>query len=99
MEESLVQILVATAGVFASIMTLLIKIRKEINRHQKEVLEIRLAEERRIIALENRIALVEQQTIYQKEILNERLSEMNLRLDALYENICKQPLHCRYECK
>lgn len=99
MEESVVQILVATAGVSASIITLLIKIRKEIQRHQKEIVEIRLAEERRIITLENRIALVEQQSFYQNEILNERLTELNQRLDALYENICKQPTFCRYECK
>ncbi|MFN3307306.1 MAG: hypothetical protein ACK42Z_09005, partial [Candidatus Kapaibacteriota bacterium] len=90
---------VATAGVFASIMTLLIKLRKEIHRHQKEMIEIRLAEERRIIALENRIALVEQQSLYQSQMLNERLSELNLRLNAFYDFLCNQPNLCRYEYK
>ncbi len=99
MQDGIIQILAATAGIFASILTLLIKLRKEIHRHQKEVIEIRLAEERRIIALENRIALVEQQTLYQNQMLNDRLSELNQRLNAFYDFICNQPNLCRYECK
>jgi len=90
MESAVVQILGVTVGTLVSIFTMLIKIRKEIVRHQKEVVESRVAEEKRIIALENRIELVEQETLYNISMLNQRLAELNQRFDLFLDLILKQ---------
>jgi hypothetical protein len=97
METHLIQILGATLGTFLSLLTMLIKIRKEILRHQKETLEARLTDERRLLALENRIALVEQQTLSSIAALNQRLFELHQRFDLFYDILYKQIPRCDYE--
>lgn len=97
MDIQLIQILGATLGTFLSLLTMLVKIRKEIIRHQKETLEARLADERRLLALENRIALVEQQTLSSIDALNQRLFELNQRFDLFYDILHKQYARCGYE--
>lgn len=97
MQAPFIQILAATLGTFISLLTMLIKIRKEIVRHQKETLEARLTDERRLLSLENRIALVEQQTLTNISALNQRLFELNQRFDFLYDILYKQIARCSYE--
>lgn len=99
MENPLIQILGATIGIFVSILTMFIKIRKEIQSHQKEIVEARLTEERRLHSLEKRIAIVEQQAQYTASMLNARLSEISQRLDLFYGFVCKQFSGCEYEGK
>ncbi|MCX7909861.1 MAG: hypothetical protein N2560_10170 [Ignavibacteria bacterium] len=97
MELYLIQVAVGVVGIFLSILALLIKIRKEFIRNQKELVEAKVAEEKRIIMLENRIALFEQKTFHTFSILNERLTELSQRLDLLCNLVCKQVSKCNNE--
>ncbi|MGB9772227.1 MAG: hypothetical protein ACPLX7_09700 [Candidatus Kapaibacteriota bacterium] len=94
MDSTLLQILGATFGTLISIFTMLYKIRKEIVRQQKEIFEARLTDERRLLALENRITLVEQQTLSNIATLNQRLFELNQRFDMFYDILYKQKAKC-----
>jgi len=82
--------LVLLAGTLASVGTMFWKIRKEIQRSQKESLEQKVAEERRAMALENRINLLEQKTTQYGEILSTKLSDLTQRLDLLYSLFYEQ---------
>jgi predicted nucleic acid-binding Zn-ribbon protein len=84
------QMLVLLAGTLASVGTMFWKIRKEIQRSQKESLEQKVAEERRAMALENRINLLEQKTTQYGEILSTKLSDLTQRLDLLYSLFYEQ---------
>ncbi|ROL60144.1 hypothetical protein D9V87_02865 [Bacteroidetes/Chlorobi group bacterium MS-B_bin-24] len=84
------QMLVLLAGTLASVGTMFWKIRKEIQRSQKESLEQKVAEERRAMALENRINLLEQKTTQYGEILSTKLSDLIQRLDLLYSLFYEQ---------
>jgi predicted nucleic acid-binding Zn-ribbon protein len=84
------QMLVILAGTLASVGTMFWKIRKEIQRSQKESLEQKVAEERRAMALENRINLLEQKTTQYGEILSTKLSDLTQRLDLLYSLFYEQ---------
>jgi len=84
MESLGFQTLFLLAGTLISVATMFWKIRKEILRSWKEVLEQKVAEEHRAMALENRINLLEQKTMQYGEILSSKLTDLNQRLDMLY---------------
>lgn len=97
METGIIQIIGVTIGTFISIITMLIKIRKEIVRQQKGNFRARLQDERRLLALEKRIELLEQQTLASISSLEQRLFELNQRFDLFYEILYKHYAKSYYE--
>ncbi|MGQ9819948.1 MAG: hypothetical protein ACUVQ1_08540 [Candidatus Kapaibacteriales bacterium] len=65
--------LISFYGVFRNI-------RNEMRQHQKQILESRLSEERRIMAIENRLGLAEQRNDHFANLVNFQLNQRSIRV-------------------
>lgn len=83
MESINIQILALVAGSIISFYGMFRNIRNEMRIHQKQILDSRLAEERRIMAVENRLELAEQRSDHFANLINFQLNQINSRLEIL----------------
>lgn len=72
-------------------------VRNEIRSNQKQLLESKVAEERKTLAIENRLNLLEERTTHYDNLINFQLHQISERLESLFNYFIKHLAEAQYE--
>lgn len=97
MNENILQIVAIAGGTLLSLYGMIRSIRNEIRNNQKQMLESTLAEERRTLAMENRLNLLEEKTLHYDNLINLQLHQISGRLDSLFNYFVEHLSESQYE--
>ncbi len=97
MNENTLQIVAIAATTLLSLYGMLRRVRNEIRSNQKQLLESKVAEERRTLAMENRLNLLEEKTTHYDNLITLQLHQISERLDSLFNYFIKHLAKARYE--
>jgi hypothetical protein len=97
MNENILQIVTIAATTLISLYGMLRGVRNEIRSNQKQLLESKIAEERKTLAMENRLNLLEEKTTHYDNLITLQLRQISERLDSLFNYFIEHLAKARYE--
>lgn len=97
MNGNILQIVAIAATTLISLYGMLRSVRNEIRSNQKQLLESKIAEERKTLAMENRLNLLEEKTSHYDNLVSLQLHQISQRLDSLFNYFIEHLAEARYE--